>query len=864
MKTRLLTGLLLFTLLLTSCAQAEPSATPKAEPTATREPTLTAEATATTEPTPAPTAEATATTEPTAAPTAEATATLEPTPEPAVVETEPSAIELVPFTNPPMGISGVVPAGWDEVATGVYARGAGPTDLVRLIQQAAPDTTVEQITATLLAQLGIEALPDPAGGFESAGLTWGLYVIDVSAPGVGEVKVDLALAETDSATYLVLLQTLPDEYETLHEAVFTPAVEAFATLSEEESEAPVYKDPAGLFTVPIPTNWTVEEFDGYALLTSPDEEVTVYVLAVKADDLEAGIRDAWSVVDPDFDLEPDDVIDGPVSNGAERAVTITYDTGDDGPVILAGGWLHDGIVYVEMFETDLESLQKRASQLQIISTGYTISALEETDLTGVEPLPLSDALIAELEAYILEKMEQLEVPGAAVAIVQSGELAYANGFGLRDLETREPVTPETLMMIGSTTKSMTTMLMAQLVDEGALTWDTRVVDVLPTFKVADPEVTDRITMRNLVCACTGVPRRDFEWLFNASELGAEDIIASLADYEFFTDFGEAFQYSNQMVATGGYLATLAAGGEYGDLYGDYLTLMQNKILDPLGMTSSTFSFEQVAASDTYATPYSSMPTGETIKVPLSTEATLVPIGPAGALWSNALDMANYLITELNQGVAPDGTRVVSAENLAVTWEPQVDITADASYGLGWIVEDYDGLRVLSHAGNTFGYTSELAFLPEVDLGISILTNQQGSSLNQIVRYRLLELLFQQESKIEGQVEFLLEMVEESRSELRDSLQESVDADTVAPYLGAYTNDALGDVTFEWQDGALILDAGEFQLEIRSRRKEDGEIVYGTFTPPLAGIPVEFSEDDEGNPTIIFGVGVVEYTLEKIE
>ena len=365
----------------------------------------------------------------------------------------------------------------------------------------------------------------------------------------------------------------------------------------------------------------------------------------------------------------------------------------------------------------------------IIGSGFTIKALEVTDLTGVEPLPLTDDLITELEAYIVDTMELLDVPGAAVAIVQGDEIVYAKGFGVRERGKDDPVTPETLMRIGSTTKSMTTMMMATLVDEGLMDWDTPVIDILPTFKVADPEITQKITVRNLVCACTGVPRRDAELRFNAYELSAEEgIIESLADFEFFTDFGEAFQYSNQMVAAGGYVAVLAAGGEYGNLTDSYVALMQERILDPIGMTSSTFSFEEAHAGDNYVTPHSRDLAGEYVPIHFRLELyPYSPIAPSGALSSNVLDMGRYLITLLNRGIAQDGTRVVSAENLAMTWEPQVAMSADTSYGLGWVVSEYKGLLTLSHAGKTLGCTSELAFLPEADLGISVLTNQSGSA-----------------------------------------------------------------------------------------------------------------------------------------
>jgi CubicO group peptidase (beta-lactamase class C family) len=802
----------------------------------------------------------------TAEPTPEPTATSEPTPTAETeAQAESTALEFEPFTNEAMGIQGIVPLGWQEVAPGVYARGDGPADLVSLIQQAALGMTTEQISGLLKTQLGIEQLPESTGSLETTARTWDLYEIDVEAPGVGSVKVDLALAETEAGTYVVLLQALPGEYEDLHDSVFLPAVEALAPLTDqEEGKGARYEHPEGLFSVPIPTNWTVEEFEAYATLTSPDGEVVVHVLAVEANDLVEGIGNAWAIVDPEFDLEPEEVIDEPNVTGAERTVTLTYDTGDDEALVLAGGWLYEGIAYVEIFQTNLEAYQKRASQLQIVNSGYTIAALEETDLSDAEPLPLSDDLLAELEGYLVTKMEEWKVPGAAMAIVQNGELVYAKGFGVRNLDSQEPVTPETLMMIGSTTKSMTTLLMAQLVDAGDFDWDTPVVEILPTFAVADPEVTEQISMRNMVCACTGVPRRDLEWVFNANDLTAEEIIESLADFEFFTDFGEAFQYSNQMVASGGYLATLAAGGEYGNLYQDYLVLMQDRVLDPLEMSNSTFAFDEVVAGDNYATPYGLTPVGDLVELPLENEAVLVPIGPAGALWSNVEDMANYLITELNRGVAPDGTRVVSEENLITTWEPQVDISAEASYGLGWIVEDYDGIEVISHAGNTFGFTSELAFLPDHGLGISVLTNEQYSVLNQAVRYRLLELLFQREPQVEELIQFQLEQIGEARDELRESLQERIDPDTVDPYLGGYTHEILGDVTVQWQDERLVLDVGEFQTEIRARVNDEGEIKYFTFEPPLAGLPLDVKEGESGEPTLILGVGVVKYTFEKVE
>jgi CubicO group peptidase (beta-lactamase class C family) len=112
-----------------------------------------------------------------------------------------------------------------------------------------------------------------------------------------------------------------------------------------------------------------------------------------------------------------------------------------------------------------------------------------------------------------------------------------------------------------------------------------------------------------------VPRRDLELIFNADDLTAEDIVASLRTFEFFTDFGEAFQYSNQLVGTGGYAAAAAAGADYGDLFTGYETSLQERILDPIGMTSTTLSFETVEAAGDAATPHTLALSGAYTPIP---------------------------------------------------------------------------------------------------------------------------------------------------------------------------------------------------------------------------------------------------------
>ena len=121
------------------------------------------------------------------------------------------------------------------------------------------------------------------------------------------------------------------------------------------------------------------------------------------------------------------------------------------------------------------------------------------------PLPLTGERLATFEAYVAATLAEIHVPGAAVAVVQGGAVAFLQGFGVRELGRPAPVTADTLLRIGSVTKSFSSLLAATLVDAGRLTWETPLVDLLPTFAVADPDLTPRLTVRDAFCACTGLP-----------------------------------------------------------------------------------------------------------------------------------------------------------------------------------------------------------------------------------------------------------------------------------------------------------------------------------------------------------------------
>lgn len=469
------------------------------------------------------------------------------------------------------------------------------------------------------------------------------------------------------------------------------------------------------------------------------------------------------------------------------------------------------------------------------------------DLSGVAPLPLTSERLATFEVFVAAKLVEMGVPGAAVAVVQDGAVAFLQGFGVREIDRPAPVTADTLLRIGSVTKSFSSLLTATLVDAGRLDWKTPLVDLLPDFAVADEELTPRLTVRDAFSAGTGLPRRDWELILNPNRLTPELVVTSIADLPLNAPYGEQFQYNNQMVATGGFAAAVAAGGALDDLGRAYAIALRERVLGPIGMPRSTLALTDVVADDDHATPHAQDLTGTFHSLTLlEDDAWIAPVAPTGGLWSSAREMARYVQTELGRGIAPSGERVVSAANLERTWQPGVAFpppppgapsetaTLAQHYALGWISGAFGGQRLISHGGATLGFTSQVAFLPEGDVGVVVLTNGAEQALfGNVVMLRLLELLFDLPSWIDTMAAAGLASAAQIWSDLQAQLG-PVDPAAVTPYLGRYANPDLGEVTLTLREGELIFAAGGFHSELRPQLDADGKVIdYRFIDPPVA-------------------------------
>jgi CubicO group peptidase (beta-lactamase class C family) len=479
-----------------------------------------------------------------------------------------------------------------------------------------------------------------------------------------------------------------------------------------------------------------------------------------------------------------------------------------------------------------------------------------------EPVP--QELVASLETYVLELMEEYEVPGAAMVLVKGDQIIYAKGLGVTDLATQSPVTTRTLFGIGSSTKPRTSIMVASLVDDGVIAWDTPVQKILPSFALSDPEIAEKVTVWHTLCMCMGVPRRTEDISVQYSELMAEDMIESLASIPLEGKFDEHYAYSERMFSAGGYLAAMADGGGYGDLAQAYAREMQARVLDPVGMTTSTHSIVKAVASGDYATPYYSSLTGFHT-LPPEIEGMFTPIAPTGAMWSNADDLGKFLIMLLKVGVSADGQRVVSEEYLAYVWKPCTAIDEKYRYDLRWNVENYRGVTVVFHRGGTVGFASELVAIPEYELGFALLINRLRlvHQMGRMTTYRLLEMLTRSEQTYDHETRLTARELERQIPLLLLMTRKTVDPKKVAPFLGRYHNGESGDVKLVLHEGkTLWIDLGEYESSIRPLITGDNQYIF--FESTFIGKPFKLMLAAGGKPMMKLAdnEGTYDFTSEQ--
>jgi len=454
-------------------------------------------------------------------------------------------------------------------------------------------------------------------------------------------------------------------------------------------------------------------------------------------------------------------------------------------------------------------------------------------------------------------MQELGVPGVAVGIVQGGKVVFADGFGVRELGKPGKPDANTRFMVASNTKAFTTLMLAKLVEANRFGWDTPVTKLLPSFKLGDSATTRQVLVKHLICACTGLPRQDLEWLFEFKNATPESALRTLGTMQPTSRFGELFQYSNPMAAAAGY-----AGGHVAfpdmELGTAYDRAMQTLVFDPLGMTATTFDYAKALAGN-HSSPHGPDLTGKPSVASMDINYSIIHVRPAGAAWSSVADMLRYVSMELAEGKLPDGSQYIGTETLLARRVAQVPIGTEATYGMGLIVDTRYGTPVVHHGGDMPGFHSDMMWLPEHNVGAVVLTNgDPGWTVRDIFQRKLLEVLFDGRDEADEDVAAQAKSFHARLAADRKLLTVPADPAESAKLAASFHSDALGSLDVRREGGRTVFDLGEFRSEVATRKNPDGSLSFVTIAPGTSGF--EFVMSDGTGKRLVVRAGQHEYVF----
>ncbi|MER5985139.1 serine hydrolase domain-containing protein [Streptomyces sp. NPDC001787] len=319
---------------------------------------------------------------------------------------------------------------------------------------------------------------------------------------------------------------------------------------------------------------------------------------------------------------------------------------------------------------------------------------------------------ARWSARLAELAARHRVPGANLAVLHRGEVIIETAVGMANVEAEITATPDTLFQIGSISKVWTTTVAMALIEEGVLELDAPIVSVLPELRLVNEELTQGVTLRHLVTHTSGIDG-DFFADTGRGDDCLEKFTALLADVAANHPLGATMSYCNAGFSLLGRVLEHVTGVQWDEL-------MKERLYRPLGLTRTATLPEEVLRFRA-ATGHPGEPPAPTPQWGLMRSA-----GPAGLICSTPREVLTFARMHMNGGVTDDGTKILSAESATAMQTPQVEVPdphmLGRAWGLGWLLDSWDGQRVYGHDGGTIGQSAFLRVLPDSDLAICLLTN----------------------------------------------------------------------------------------------------------------------------------------------
>jgi CubicO group peptidase (beta-lactamase class C family) len=324
-------------------------------------------------------------------------------------------------------------------------------------------------------------------------------------------------------------------------------------------------------------------------------------------------------------------------------------------------------------------------------------------------------------------LKTFDVPGIAVGVIKDGKLIHAKGYGVKSLRTMQKVDENTLFGIASNSKAFTTAALGMLIDEGKLKWDDKVTDYIPEFRMYNPYVTEEFTIRDLLThrSGLGLGAGDLMMFPDSNNFTKKDIIHNLRYLKAVSSFRTKYDYDNNLYIVAGEVVARVSGKSWEDF-------IEQRIMQPLGMTASKASINRLTNRNNIVMPHA----------PVNGKITTIDIewseiaNAAGGIVSNITDLSKWLIMQMDNGKYGYGKKLFSETVHNDFWSPQTIINLGgpgaynshfAAYGLGWALTDVKGYKQVSHTGGLAGIVTQVTLIPELKLGIVVLTNQQSGA-----------------------------------------------------------------------------------------------------------------------------------------
>ena len=489
----------------------------------------------------------------------------------------------------------------------------------------------------------------------------------------------------------------------------------------------------------------------------------------------------------------------------------------------------------QMMQCEFDNPAERAGYFPpgpwLVRSLWLLLALWLIPAGAQESKGITEAEVAELAN---RAMTGFNVPGMAIGIVEGGQVRLAKGYGLREIGKPETVDPETLFKIASNSKAFTTAALAVLVDDGLISWDGLVIDYIPEFRMQDPWVTANFTVKDLLVHRSGLAPHAGDMLLwpEPNAFRVSDIIQALRFFEPVSSFRSRYAYDNLLYIVAGEIIQRVSGKSWG-------AFMESRIMRPAGMKHCFADRIPARKMRNLAAPHG------VIEGQLSViERSRIPAQPptsaaAGGVVCSLEDMLTWVRTQLNHGTTPGGSELFSAAQSREMWEPQIILgvserdyemnrTHFKAYGLGWRLADVHGYKEVSHTGTIAGMKSYVVLVPELDLGVVLLTNGSSSDarstvMNTIVRSFMpveprdwIQLALD-EASVENQND-AIGVIEEYPPSAGSAPAGSSD---LSSYTGRYRDPWFGDVVISQEDGQLVFSAVKSPKFKGSMRRYEG-------------------------------------------